>query len=627
MAHDCFISYSSKDKATADAVCATLESRGIRCWIAPRDVLPGEEYAAALVSALHHSKLLVLVFSSGANQSPQVLRELERAVSRGLPIIPLRIEDVPPSAAMEYYISSRHWLDALTTPLERHLVSLAETVKVLLGRMNEAAEEDFPPAVRPVPPLPQDELPRRSAVPRPLAPSVPEPAIFSAPPIPHIAVPVPAPAAAAMARAPEPPAAPNAGGPAFSAAAAPAMQQPATAPRVSPAGPRAETAVGSQRVLAILASIPLGLVLGARFDWDVTRNFGIPTSDVRAIIVLGRFAVIAGFITGGLLLKRFGARKLAVSAVILFTAGTLLFPLSKSLVLYILGYQMLAAFANGAGTIVLLASMLRWFPGHPGRAAALVTATLAFPALIVPSMVRSMGMFDALLTLGILFVIFGIAPGFFLYPAPPGYAGPDPKKQPPRAREYTLVAALGNWRWYGLGFLLFLNALAAAFVTAQAMAIAYWTNGSSLEELVILALGTFLGRLGFPWLADVMRSRWLIFSLCLLQALLVLVLPIRSGLDAFMVVAFLVALCNGGIFGSLPALEVELFGDENIAPIYGLTLPAWSFAGLFSMMILLGSPPDSAQAALGGASVVAVLLLLAAIAIPFLRTRTAQAST
>jgi hypothetical protein len=134
MAHDVFISYAHKDKPTADAVCATLESRGVRCWIAPRDVLPGEEYASALVNALRESRLLVLVFLADANQSPQVLREVERAVSRGLPIIPLRIEDVAPSAAMEYYISSRHWLDALTTPLEQHLVQLADTVKLLLSR-------------------------------------------------------------------------------------------------------------------------------------------------------------------------------------------------------------------------------------------------------------------------------------------------------------------------------------------------------------------------------------------------------------------------------------------------------------------------------------------------------------
>jgi photosystem II stability/assembly factor-like uncharacterized protein len=134
MAHEVFISYSSRDRLTADAVCATLESRGIRCWIAPRDVLGGERYGEALVRALRNSRLMVLVFSATANQSQQVLSEVERAVSKGLPIIPLRIEDVQPSDEMEYYISSRHWLDALTPPLEEHLLRLAETASFLLSR-------------------------------------------------------------------------------------------------------------------------------------------------------------------------------------------------------------------------------------------------------------------------------------------------------------------------------------------------------------------------------------------------------------------------------------------------------------------------------------------------------------
>ena len=155
MAHDVFISYSSHDKPTADAVCAALESRGIRCWIAPRDVLPGMAYAAALVAALRESRLMVLIFSSGSNQSQQVLREVERAASRNLAIIPLRIEDVIPSDEMEYYISSRHWLDALTTPLEQHLLRLCETVQQLLSRTPAAAPtQPREPTVQAVPPIP-----------------------------------------------------------------------------------------------------------------------------------------------------------------------------------------------------------------------------------------------------------------------------------------------------------------------------------------------------------------------------------------------------------------------------------------------------------------------------------------
>ena len=132
MAFDAFISYSNMDKATADAACVTLESSGVRCWIAPRDVPPGSEWAAAIVGAIDHCQVIVLIFSSQANISNQIRREVERAVSKGIPIIPLRIEEVNPTSSMEYFLGSIHWLDALTPPLEKHLERLAETVKSCL---------------------------------------------------------------------------------------------------------------------------------------------------------------------------------------------------------------------------------------------------------------------------------------------------------------------------------------------------------------------------------------------------------------------------------------------------------------------------------------------------------------
>ncbi len=132
MAHDVFISYSSKDKATADAACATLESRKIRCWIAPRDVPPGVPYAAALVNAISQSRVFVLVLSEGSNSSGAVMREVEEAVDNGIPIIPLRIEDMQPTEAMRYYIKSIHWIDAMNPPLEKHLGRLADSVEAIM---------------------------------------------------------------------------------------------------------------------------------------------------------------------------------------------------------------------------------------------------------------------------------------------------------------------------------------------------------------------------------------------------------------------------------------------------------------------------------------------------------------
>jgi hypothetical protein len=146
MGHDVFISYSNRDKTVADAACSMLEGRGLRCWIAPRDIAPGVEWAEAIIAGINGARVFVLVFSGHANASPQVRREVERAVNRGLAIVPFRIEDVLPSGSLEYFLGAPHWLDALTPPLQRHLERLADAVARLLGR----AESSSPPAPPPV---------------------------------------------------------------------------------------------------------------------------------------------------------------------------------------------------------------------------------------------------------------------------------------------------------------------------------------------------------------------------------------------------------------------------------------------------------------------------------------------
>jgi hypothetical protein len=134
MGLDVFISYSHHDKAAADAACAMLESSGVRAWMAPRDVRPGVEYGAEIVEALERCRVLVLIFSESANNSGQILREVERAVSKGIPIVPVRIEEVLPTKSMEYFLGTIHWLEAMTPPLEQHLRQLVDIVGAILAR-------------------------------------------------------------------------------------------------------------------------------------------------------------------------------------------------------------------------------------------------------------------------------------------------------------------------------------------------------------------------------------------------------------------------------------------------------------------------------------------------------------
>jgi hypothetical protein len=161
MEFDVFISYSSKDKAIADAVCSRLEAGGIRCWIAPRDVIPGRSYGEAIIEAIRQARVMVLVFSANANASNHIAKEVERAVSNGLAILPFRIEDVMPGKSLDYFIGSVHWLDAMTPPLEKHLEELVITVHKLV------------PGERQAPPAPHTVSLQQTSAPRPGLPAQP----------------------------------------------------------------------------------------------------------------------------------------------------------------------------------------------------------------------------------------------------------------------------------------------------------------------------------------------------------------------------------------------------------------------------------------------------------------------
>ena len=146
MAHDVFVSYSVKDKVVADAIVARLEADEIRCWVAPRDVVPGADSGESIINAIESSRIMVLVFTSSANASPQIKREVERAVDKGVYMIPIRIENIEPTKSLEELISSSQWMDAFPPPMEPHLDFMAKTVKAILaGR---------PPPLPPPPPPP-----------------------------------------------------------------------------------------------------------------------------------------------------------------------------------------------------------------------------------------------------------------------------------------------------------------------------------------------------------------------------------------------------------------------------------------------------------------------------------------
>src|SRR5207253_10461664 len=124
-----FISYASQDAAVARALVEALERHGVACWIAPRDVKAGAQYADAIIRAISSAKVIVLVLSEGAIASSHVSREIERASSKKRPIIALRIDGAPLTPALEYFLSESQWIEAQTGSMEAAYAKLIDDIR------------------------------------------------------------------------------------------------------------------------------------------------------------------------------------------------------------------------------------------------------------------------------------------------------------------------------------------------------------------------------------------------------------------------------------------------------------------------------------------------------------------
>jgi len=132
MGHRVFLSYSTKDQAAATEICTALESQGIGCWIAPRDIAPGSQWGGSIVEAIEKCEAVLVLFSDASNNSPQVAREMEVAVAQRRPLIPVRIADAIPTDDMKYFLGVSHWLNAYERPLATYLGDIVAATRRVL---------------------------------------------------------------------------------------------------------------------------------------------------------------------------------------------------------------------------------------------------------------------------------------------------------------------------------------------------------------------------------------------------------------------------------------------------------------------------------------------------------------
>jgi hypothetical protein len=144
MSADVFISHAFVDAGVAGRVCASLEAAGTRCWIAPRDIRPSEPWAAAIARGINESRALLVLVSRAANDSVQIVREVDLAAGARKALIGVRIEDVQPSPGLNYFLSSIQQVDLFPGPTQERIDWLARTVAGIVSGAAPTPQEPPP---------------------------------------------------------------------------------------------------------------------------------------------------------------------------------------------------------------------------------------------------------------------------------------------------------------------------------------------------------------------------------------------------------------------------------------------------------------------------------------------------
>jgi MFS transporter, OFA family, oxalate/formate antiporter len=383
-----------------------------------------------------------------------------------------------------------------------------------------------------------------------------------------------------------------------------------------------------------LAGFLMQVALGAVYAWSVFRNpltkqFGWTIAQVTWTFTICVSVVGIAAFFGGLWLNKKGPRVVAFTAAFLYGLGVFLasFSAHKLWWLYI-SYGVIGGIGLGFGYIVPIAVLVKWFPDRRGLitgiavggfgAGALVTAPLA------QHLIQTVGVLETFAYLGIAYFIVILAAGFFMKNPPAGWVPqgwtPSATQTAQRASaDYKFGWALSSWQWWALWVLLFLNTTAGISIISQEAPLFQKLTGASAVVAAgmvgIVSIGNSVGRIFWASVSDLITRRWTFAVMYVFQFGLLWLLPSLSSVAVITVVSFVILMCYGGGFGTMPAFAADYFGSKNIGPIYGLMLTAWGCASYFGPQLIIKLLGPTGSYARGLHTIAVIMLISAALPI------------
>jgi OFA family oxalate/formate antiporter-like MFS transporter len=352
----------------------------------------------------------------------------------------------------------------------------------------------------------------------------------------------------------------------------------------------------NNRWVIAIAGVFFQIALGAVYAWSVFRaplakQFGWSISEITLTFTISIFVLGFAAFFGGLWLNRKGPRVVALTGGILYGVGTFLTSFTHSLSWLYLSYGVIGGIGLGLGYIVPVAVLVKWFPDRRGLITGIAVGGFGAGALITAPvatrLIQSVGVLSTFAYLGVAYLVMTLIAGWFMQNPPDGWQPESWKasalQTSQRAtHDYMLGEALKTWQWWALWMLLFLNTTAGISVISQEAPIFQELTGVSAivagGMVGIASLGNGVGRVFWAWVSDLITRRATFLVMFILQVLLFWFLPSIVNVTLMTTITFIILMCYGGGFGTMPAFAADYFGPKNVGPIYGLMLTAWSFA-------------------------------------------------
>jgi MFS transporter, OFA family, oxalate/formate antiporter len=353
------------------------------------------------------------------------------------------------------------------------------------------------------------------------------------------------------------------------------------------------------------AGFLMQMALGAVYAWSVFRvplskQFHWSISQVTLTFTICIFVLGVSAFFGGLWLNKKGPRIVALTGGFLYGLGVFLasFSADKLWWLY-LSYGLIGGIGLGFGYIVPVAVLVKWFPDRRGLITGIAVGGFGAGALatapVATRLIQSIGVLQTFAYLGIAYLVVTMATGSLMKNPPDGWKpegwSPSATQSKQRAaKDYSLGDALKTWQWWALWLLLFLNTSAGISLISQEspmfQEIAKVSAIAAGSMVGIVAIGNAVGRIFWAWTSDAITRRWTFVAMFVMQIVLFWIFPSISSASILAVVSFIILMCYGGGFGTMPAFAADYFGAKNVGPIYGLMLTAWGCASAFGPLLI-----------------------------------------